>query len=489
MKKVLAKIIGRFSQPRWRHGKLSALLMAAFLTGCVLVNAGVKALEDEYGWMRDLSFNGYATTGEETQTVLDRLEKDVELYLLYQGGEVDSYLLNLFNRYEVLSEHISVMPTDLARNPGILTRFQGEMDKAVEADTVIVNCPATGRYKLLTYEDFMTSGYDVETGEFVLEGLAYEKQLTEAIVYVAQEEIPVIGILQGHSELNESALAVLIDFLQSNNYASRTVNLMQGDSLADIDLLLIASPQNDLNDLELDMISTYAGEGGHFFILRDYTDPFTGMPNYMSFLRSYGVIPLDGVVAAGEEDTDTYYGDPFQLVPYMESTDMTMQLLAAKMDILLMPYASGFETPADPTPSLTTATVLKTGPNAYVRRVSDGAESTEKQPGDLSGEISVGLYAHRMYANGNVSRMFACGSSPLFIWEYIYESSYVEEFLIAVLGELMPDSKVSLDIMASTALRPAMTVGSQPVGIALTLAVPVVILLAGLMVLLPRRNR
>lgn len=489
MKKWIHHMIARFRQPRWRHGKMSALLMAVFLVACVLVNVAVKALEDEYGWTRDLSFNGYATTGEETRKVLDRLEEDVEIYLLYQGGEVDSYVLNLLNRYEVLSDRISILPTDLARNPGILARFQGDIDKAIEADTVIVNCPATGRYKLLTYEDFMTSGYHVETGEFVLEGLAYEKKLTEAIIYVAQEQIPAIGILQGHSELNESALAVLLSFLQSNNYAARTINLMQGDSLQDIDLLLIASPQNDLNDLEVDMISTYAGEGGHFFILRDYTDPFDSMPNYMDFLRSYGVIPLDGVVSAGEEDTATYYGDPFQLVPYMESMDMTMQLLAAKMDILLMPYASGFETPAEPTPSLTTATVLKTGPNAYVRRVSDGAQSMEKQPGDVSGEISVGLYAHRMYANGNVSRMFACGSSPLFIWEYIYESAYVEEFLMAVLGELMPESKVSLDIMASTALRPALTVGSQSVGIALMLAVPIAIILAGLIVLLPRRNR
>ena len=464
-------------------------MMAAFLAVCVLVNVGVKALEDTYGWTRDFSFNGYATTGEETQKVLSRLDKDVEIYLLYQGGEVDAYVLNLLNRYKVLCDRIRVLPTDIARNPGILTRFQGDLDRAVEADTVIVNCPETNRYKLLTYEDFMASGYDVQTGAFVLEGLAYEKELTEAILYTAQEELPVVGVLAGHSELNEAALAVLLDFLESNNYKARTLNLMQGDRLNDVDLLLIASPQKDLNDLEVDIISTYAQDGGNFFIMRDYTDPLDGMPNYLAFLRSYGVVPMEGVVVAGEQDTDTYFGDPLQLVPYMESMDMTMQLLAAKMDILLMPYASAFETPGEPTPSLTTATVLKTGPNAYVRRLSDGVDSTQKQPGDTSGEISVGLYAHRMYANGNVSRMFAAGGSPAFIWEYIYESAYVEEFLVAVLGELLPESRISLDIMASTALRPALTVGSQNIGIALIIALPLIIIAAGLAVLLPRRNR
>ena len=136
MKKWFGKILSRFHQPRWRHGKLGALLMACFLLACVLINIGVKALEDEYGWKRDLSFNGYATTGEETQKALDRLEHDVELYLLYQSGEVDAYVQNLLERYAVLSDRIRVLPTDLARNPGILTRFQGDLDRAIEADTV-----------------------------------------------------------------------------------------------------------------------------------------------------------------------------------------------------------------------------------------------------------------------------------------------------------------------------------------------------------------
>ena len=478
----------RFREPRWRHGRLGAVMMAAFLAVCVLVNVGVTALEESFGWQRDLSFNSYATTGKETQKVLERLEHPVELYLLYQSGAVDAEVLNLLRRYEVLCDRITVLPTDLSRNPGILSRFQGDVDRAIEADTVIVNCPSTGRYKLLTYEDFLTTGYNVETGAFELEGLAYEKQLTEAIMYVAQEEIPVIGVLQGHGELNEAALSVLTSFLTSNNYAVRFVNLMEGDVLTDTDLLLIPSPQKDLTDLEADMIGAYAQDGGHFFITRDYTDPLL-LPNYTAFLRSYGVIPMDGVVAAGEEDRGSYYGDVFQLMPYMQSMDMTMHLTASGMDLLLMPYASAFETPAEPTGSLTTATVLQTGPNAYVRKVSDGVDSAQKQPGDVTGEISVGLYAHRMYANGNVSRLFALGSSPTIIWEYIYASSYTEEFLMAVLGDMLPQSKISLDIMASAALRPALTVGSQQAGVALIIAVPLLVIVIALCVLLPRRNR
>ena len=99
------------------------------------------------------------------------------------------------------------------------------------------------------------------------------------------------------------------------------------------------------------------------------------------------------------------------------------------------------------------------------------------------------LYAHRMHANGNISRLFIAGSSALFTEEYVYQRSYVQEFIVMLMGQLLSDKIVSLDLMASAAVRPALTVGSQPVGIALTVALPLLVLAAGLCVLLPRRNR
>lgn len=489
MKKDIAQRLSRFREPRWRHGKLNALLMAAFLLICVLLNVAVKALEDEYGWKRDFSFNGYATTGEETAEVLSQLSQEVELYLLYQNGSVDAQVLHLLERYAVLCDWITVYPTDIVRSPGVLSRFQGELGNAIEADTVIVNCPSTGRYKILTYADFITQGYNMEQGTFEIEGLAYEKELTEAIVYVAQSRVPTIGFLQGHAELDQDALAVFLSYLSSNNYDTRFVNLLAGDTLDEVDMLVLAAPQKDLSDAEVNMISDFARTGGSLLAMRDYTDPLDSMPNYLALLRSYGIVPMEGVVVAGAQDTGSYYEEQLSLLPYMTALDMTLPLINAGMDVLLMPAATAFENPADPTESLSVATVLKTGPNAYVRSLSDGVVSIEQQPGDVSGEISVALFAHRMFSDGNISRAFAIGNSAMFINEYIYQRTFNEEFILMLLGELLPDKTVSLDIMASTALRPALTVGSQSIGIVLTVLIPLLVIIAGLCVLLPRRNR
>ncbi len=488
MKRFFERLRTVMRQPKWRHGRLSALMLGGFLAVCVLVNIAAQSLEKEYGWRRDFSFNGYASTGEQTRAVAQGLGHPVTLYLLYQSGQMDSYIMELLERYGALSEKITVAPTDIAKNPGILTRFQGNMETAIQADCVVVSCEATGRYRVLDYGDFQTQGYNMDTGAFEVVGLAYEKKLTEALVYVTQETVPQVGILQGHGELTPAELASLTGFLYQNSYDSKAVSLAVPGALEGVDLLLVAAPQKDLSPGEVADIDAFAKAGGSLFVIRDYTDPMN-LPNYLALLKNYGVAPLPGVVIAGEEDEGSYYGERIYLLPYMAQLDMTQPLLVADMDVLLLAGASAFETPGEGDGALRAETVLKTGPHAYLRDPSDGNTTMDRQPGDPTGEMSLALISRRMHANGNISRMFAIGNSTLFTDEYIYQRTFNEPFIMQVMGELLPQKTVSLDIMASTAFHPGLKAGGQALGLALLVAGPLLVLAAALWVLLPRRNR
>lgn len=488
MKRFFERLRTAMRQPKWRHGRLSALMLGGFLAVCVLVNIAAQSLEKEYGWRRDFSFNGYASTGEQTRAVAQGLGHPVTLYLLYQSGQMDSYIMELLERYGALSEKITVAPTDIAKNPGILTRFRGNMETAIQADCVVVSCEATGRYRVLDYGDFQTQGYNMDTGAFEVVGLAYEKKLTEALVYVTQETVPQVGILQGHGELTPAELDSLTGFLYQNSYDSKAVSLAVPGALEGVDLLLVAAPQKDLSPGEVADIDAFAKAGGSLFVIRDYTDPMN-LPNYLALLKNYGVAPLPGVVIAGEEDEGSYYGERIYLLPYMAQLDMTQPLLAADMDVLLLAGASAFETPGEGDGALRAETVLKTGPHAYLRDPADGNTTMDRQPGDPTGEMSLALISRRMHANGNISRMFAIGNSTLFTDEYIYQRTFNEPFIMQVMGELLPQKTVSLDIMASTAFHPGLKAGGQALGLALLVAGPLLVLAAGLWVLLPRRNR
>ncbi len=492
MKQWFSSLKNKLRQPKWRHGKLGTLLMALVVAAVVLGNVALQSAEERYGLSRDMSFNQYATTGEATAAAMAGLQNDAELYLLYQNGEQDSQLLQVLKRYAVLSDRIHVIPTDINRNPGILTRFSGDPEAPLEADTIVVNCPATGRYQVLNYGDFFTQGYDIELGDFVLEGINYEKRLTEAILYTTQAAVPVVGFLQGHGEYTMEDFSVLVGLMNSYQYETRPVNLLAGDTLQGVHVLLIGCPVNDLDDTEIEQIKAFAQEGGNLFVVRDYTDPVWNMPNYLALLRSYGVVPLDGVAVAGAQDTGSYYGETLYLLPYMEPIDLTLPLIASGMDVLMTPAACAFETPQEPGTgdlSLSVATVLKTGPNGYLRNVRDGLDTIEQQPGDRVGELPVALYAHRMHANGNVSRMFVIGNSATLMDEYIYQRTFGEQFVMAVLNALMPEDTISLNIASSSAFRPALTAGSQHLGVMLIIALPLLCFIAALLVLIPRRNR
>ena len=488
IRKICTRLVRTLRQPKWRHGRWSLLMMTLIISTAILLNVAVDSLEKEYGWRKDYSFNGYASTGEETKAALDRLAHPVTLYLLYQSGERDVHLLELLHRYDALSDKITVLPTDIAKNPGILNLFQGDLETSVAADSVIVNCDATGRYRVLDYSHFITQGYNIEEGVFEIAGLIYEKALTEAIVYVTEAVIPVMGILQGHGELTLQELNNFTSFLKSNAYDTKSISLLAGESLDDVSLLLIASPQKDFTDTETEAIRAFAQRGGSLLILRDYTDPLL-LPNYTSLLKNYGVTPLSGVAVAGEADAGSYHGERIYLLPYMAEMDWTLPLIAGQMDILLLAGASAFEDPPPPTASLSAGTVLKTGKTAYLRDPSDGNPTIDRQEGDHTGELSLAIYAHRTYATGNVSRLFAIGSSSLLTDANIYQRTYSEQFLLQLMGQLLPQKTVSLDIMASAAFHPGLRAGGQTLGIALVAAVPLLTLVASLLILLPRRNR
>jgi ABC-2 type transport system permease protein len=484
---MMRKFVQFLRKPKWRFGAYSALVMAILIAVGVLLNVGIESLELNYGWQRDYSFNGYTNTGEETQKALDTLKVPVTLYLLYQG-DMDSQLYEVLMRYHQLSSLITVQAVDLARNPGFVTLFEGDLQSSVTADSVVVSCETTGRYKIMNYEDFITQGYNIESGAFEIAGLAYEKNLTEAILYVSQAEVPVVGISQGHGELSTETLKTLVSFLQDNGYDVKTVDLLSGDTLTDVDLLLIADPYKDFTTGEIETLKTYAQSGGSFFVIRDYTDALD-LQNYQALLRSYGVVPLPGIVVASEEDSGSYYGEPIYLLPYFNSMDMTAPLIENGMDVLLLVGASAFETPEQTDASLSAAVVLKSGPNAYIRDLSDNNGSIDYQEGDPRGEQTLAILSARMHTDGSISRMFAIGNSTVFTDEYIYQRTFNQQFILQLMGELLPQRAVSLDIIAKAALHPGLTVQGPAPAIALLAAVPVLILLLAIYVLLPRRNR
>ena len=479
----------RTKASRVRYGGISALVTVMILAALVAVNIGAAVLEKKQGWRRDYSFNAITTQSGDTLKILDRLEHPVHILALFRRGEEDAPLIELLDRYAAASPLVTWEKVDPALNPTLSTRYaQGG---SLDSGSMIVTCEDTGRWRILGPQDYVSLGMDTETGEYTYTGWTYERSLTSAIDYVSRERVPKVVILQGHGELDGETLANFDGLLTANQYEVMYAKLNDGSYTPDPqDLLILFSPQRDLTEAEMRLLTDFAAKGGSFLFTCDYTDPVEKMPNLAALLRSYGFIPLPGIVVADVSKLETYYDEyPITLRPEMCSCDLTIDLIASGANDLLLPGCRAFEEPEESDRNLTTVTVLRSGEGSYLKDPTEAVNGLQKAEGDREGPFALALEARRITEEGYLSRAFAIGCSPALTDAQVYSMTDIQPLMIRVMEFLLDMNATDLDIQARAALRPALRGESTGLGSVLLVALPCLVLLAALLVVGPRKYR
>ncbi len=481
-----------WKNPRLRYGSLSTLTLCLFLAALVVLNSIVSALEKKNGWRADYSFNALTTQSDVTLRVLEELPYPVHIYALFAKGQEDQPLLELLDRYAAASDLVTWEQTDVTLNPGLLTRFSGATsDDAVNNNSLIVFCEATGRHSILSSWDFITWGLNYEQGAYEISGVNYEGKITSAIRYVTQDVIPRVVIPQAHGELDESGTAVFAELLRSNSFQVDYVDWVdESAALSGDDLLVFLSPVRDVTDAEMEVIADFTAAGGSVLFTCDFTDPIGHMPNYTALLRTYGFEPKEGVVLASPVEPDTFYnGVRMMLIPAMQETDITAELLINGADTLLLAGSRAFALPQEGDRNLVTEAVLTTSYKAYLRDLSDGGMSIDQSGDDELGPFALALQARRVMETGEVSRAFVLGASTLLTDAQIHAMTDSQEFIIRVAEYLLDTEPTDLGIVAKAAVRPRLSARSVSLGSAALVGLPLLVLGAALVVLLPRRNK
>lgn len=474
---------------KFRYGSLSTALLCAAIALLVALNSLFTTLEKKYGWRVDYSFNSVTSHSETTEAVLAELKLPVHIYALYEKGDEDLLLFELLNRYASASDLLTWEQTSLALNPTFAARFAGSTsDHTVTTDSLVVFCPETERFRVLNASDFLTLSINYDAGTYAYDKLTYESAITSAITYVTQDVIPVVYMVQGHDELDENTAAALADFLRSNHYDVRFASLSQ-ITLTPEDLLVFLAPVRDLTDSELRTVTDFTSQGGAVLFAIDYSDPIASMPNYRALLRSYGFLPKEGVVVAAKEDKSGYFeGNRTVLLPRMQPTDITLDLMLNDATTLIMSTARAFETPEATDKSLSVTPLLLSGEGSYLRSL-DNSTALTKQPGDEDGPFALALESYRFSETGDVSRAVAIGSTATLTSEYYYAMTHAQEFIIRTMEYLVDSAASNLHIMARSAVRPGLSADALTLGSLLLVLLPLSVLAAALVILYPRRYR
>ena len=471
---------------RLRFRAVSAALLALVIASLTILSVGAQSLEKRNGWTVDASFNGITTHTDETKRLLDSLDKNVHIQALFARGDEDTELMALLDRYAA-NEHITWEQVDPRLNPGLIRQYTTAAAAPEEYD-LIITCAETGHWKLVKSDDYIGARIDYEAGVQVYDQLAYERVISRAIDYVSRDRVPQVVILYGFREEVERNAALFFEsFLEANRYEV-TFRQLSDFTPDPRDLLVFLCPQRDLTADERRTLEDFADAGGNFLFVRDPGDPLPG-DNYKALLNRYGFECLPGIVVAD----DAYYDNiPTYLLPDMESSVVTLPLLARGADHIRLPGAAAFRMPERAIPleeeppatdyHLTTTCILFV--DGYMKQLT--ADTVEWESGDEAGTFAVALSAELV--DSNVSRAFILGNSAALMSEEYYSVTDMPLFTIGVLEWLMDLEYSSLDIVSRDAARPLLRAGDRRTGALVIVALPAAVLLAALLVLKRRRG-
>ena len=138
------RIVSRISS---RGGSYSLAVTAIVIAILVAVNVLASVLPSTLTKYDITSTNLYSVTSS-TKVVVNNMDKDVTIYWVVQADKEDSVIENLLDKYESLSDHITV----IKKNPDAYPTFTAQYtDETVPNNSIIVECGDKNRY--ISYDD------------------------------------------------------------------------------------------------------------------------------------------------------------------------------------------------------------------------------------------------------------------------------------------------------------------------------------------------
>ena len=358
-------------------GSYSLAVTAIVLAILVAVNVLVSVLPTS-ATRYDISAAKLYSITSNTKAVVSGLTEDVTIYWIVQADQEDEVISNLLDKYESLSDHITVVK----KNPDVYPTFAAQYtDETVYNNSLVVECGSKSRY--IAYDDIYLQEVDYTTYSYAT-SFDGEGAITSAIDYVVSDELPQLYVLEGHGEAELST--VFSDQLTKENMEVNTFSLLTENAVPEVaDCVLIYAPESDISTEEKDILADYVSTGGKLLVLAGPTEDGT-LTNLYSLLAGYGVTAAEGIVVEG--DSSHYaFGYPHILLPDMADSEIT-QSLTTENYYAIIPIAQGM-TVSDDASNVTA--LLTTSDASFSKAAGYQLTSYEKEEGDTDGPFAVAV--------------------------------------------------------------------------------------------------
>ena len=195
----------------------------------------------------DLTPSGRYSLSLQTQRVLENLDQDVSIFVFDRDNSLPRHR-DLLDSYSVLSRRVHVQLVNPDKKPSLARQLGIE-----RYGTVIVRLGESQQ----------------EASE------ASEEAITNTLVQILKGGERNVYFLQAHGEKDpegndREGYGRIKELLEQSNYQVKTLSLMQEGSIPeDCTVLVVAGPENDLLEPEIEALRSYVQGGGRLIFLLD----------------------------------------------------------------------------------------------------------------------------------------------------------------------------------------------------------------------------
>lgn len=492
---------------RWLILTALALLLA------VLINLLVSLLPTSFTRI-DMTSTQLTDLSDFSREYIRSLNDEVTIHYVCITGNEDESVRTLLNRYDELSDKLTVTEVDPAVHPTFISGYtereltdnsiiveSAKRSKALDyTDLLVYTVYATDDGSTYTpvgqmiHEDFSTfyntykDLFDYGTYSYDI-AFAGEDTITSAIDYVIGDVLPKVYTVTGHGETELSS--ALLNYLALDNIDTAELTLPTAQTLPeDADCIIINAPQIDLTESEGTLLREYLIRGGNIMLLTDSSA--TTLTNLMNLMNEFGLEGTAGILR--ENDSNQYYSYPYFLLP---SSDGARDLYNLNAYSLLMPYAHPIAM-TECEYSMTYTSLFSTSPKAILEPIeneaSEESTSSEEQTQTEESEptsYDIGALVKLQTEQGS-GKICWLGSSSMLNSDYnsvVSGGNYT--YFLAII-ESMCDKTNSISIDSKQMAQPSiiLSVGQASFWAVIIIGlIPLVIVSAGIIIRERRRRR
>ncbi len=486
------KIIASFSSRSFRAGGYSLAAAAILIAIAVAINLVAGALPTSWTNI-DLTSDALYSLSTQTQQLVAALPEDetVTVYWLVQEGYEDGTVEQLLERYQDLSNQLEVVRKDPVVYP---TFAQQYTSSSIYNNSLIVVCGDRSRY-ISYYDIYQTDYSNYYTTGTADTSFVGESELTSAIDYVTNSDLPVVYNLTGHGE--SSLPSSLTEAIEGDNLLLEDLSLLtEGAIPEDADAVLLYSPQSDLSENELTILTDYLAAGGRLMLVTDYLEEDT--PNLDTLTASYGLSLVDGIVLEGDSSRHMQ-GYNYYLLPEIDSSHEITSPIASGNYYILTPVTQGIAISDELRDTLTVTPLLTSSEDSYSKPDGYNITTYDKEDGDIDGPFNLAVAVEEpvtaeegetLYSDTAQLVWFASSATFEESTDEMVAGANYDLFLNAM--EWLSGQESAISIRPKTLSSSYLTVSTASasfLSILLIGVVPLAVIALGAMILIQRRRR